>query len=210
MDDSFPVDLRFRDVPVGSTVRVQGTDTDFVYTTTNKAENLRAGQATMATGEMMVRLSIDSPDGTLICHDSTLVTATVEALPSDPLLPIATVAFNGHLGSTMYGNDFSVTVGRKFGGLASVGRSQLMPTWTVGVKASQMLTNWSDVAQLNLTETVEYGQIEEFTYVRGSIYLSLHRIIGLNLGAQLESDEYGAIYLTPRLGIGGFFGARYQ
>ena len=92
----------------------------------------------------------------------------------------------------MFGYDLSITAGRKFGGLVSVGRSQLIPTWTVGVKASQMLTNWSDVAQLNLTETVEYGQIDEFTYVRGSIYLSFHRIVGLNLGAQLESDEYGA------------------
>ena len=209
--DSVPVDVLFRDVPIGSQVTVHGTRDTFEYTTISMSENIRAGSATILNYLHRVTLAVHDPEGRKVCSDTVDLDAEIIEPPEiDPWLPIASLTVNGHMGTYMYGSDVTITGGRKFGGVLSFGRLAGEQTFTVGGKASQLIKTGLDFAQLNLTETLQYGRIGQYTHVRGSVYLSLHRMVGANLGLHFESDMYGNLHLNPRIGFGGFLGAKYK
>ena len=49
-----------------------------------------------------------------------------------------------------------------------------------------------------------------YSHSRASFYLSAHRIIGLNIGMHLETNQFGEPVPSVKLGVGGFFGGKYK
>jgi hypothetical protein len=220
---AFPVGIRFSDVPVGSTISVNGLSVNYSDTAQRMTDSLNAGTATMVARNSDIALRIASPDGDYICSKTHRIMNSappkvakkpVVKKKVKPELPIVTATVNSHV-LGLGGYDLTASAGRKFGVLYSQGRIDGGKAWTVGVKATQMLQQ-GDVLQLNLTESVEFGRgwtdtlFGPYSHTRASVYLSAHRTVGFNLGLHFESDEYGAFSPSFRAGFGGFFGAKYD
>jgi len=221
---TFPVGLRFGDVPVGSTVSVNGLGVNYSETAQRMTDSVNAGTATMVGRNSEISLRIVSPDGDVICNESHRVANSapprvakkppVKKKKAKPELPMFTGTLNGHI-LGLGGYDMTASVGRKYGVLYSRGRIDYGSVWMVGVKATQLLQQ-GDVFQLNLTESIEFGRgwtdtlFGPYSHTRAAVYLSAHRTVGFNIGIHFESDEYGAYSPSFRAGFGGFFGAKYD
>ena len=245
---SIPVSLSFSDVVVGSRLKVSGMllhRADHTTTTQNESETIQIGTVKMPSRSAEISLEIIDPEGNTICRDTRRVinnTPIAKAKPKpkpaytpkkiDPRLPVATITFNGHMGG-LGGRDVTGTIGRSVGIAASTGTIDGLSAWTLGPRATQLLSSDPDGLQFSLTESLEFGRrsgivestTEEFDdgslgilagdetvdgpYTRASIYLSAYRVIGVNIGFHLENDFDGNFHPSMRLGIGGFFGADY-
>ena len=227
---AFPVGIRFSDVPVGSTISVNGLSINYSDNAQRMTDSLNAGTATMVARNSDISLRIASPDGEYICSKTHRIMNSAPPIMNSappkvakkpvvkkkvkPELPIVTATVNSHVFG-LGGYDLTASAGRKFGVLYSQGRIDGGKAWTVGVKATQLLQQ-GDVLQLNLTESVEFGRgwtdtlFGPYSHTRASVYLSAHRTVGFNLGLHFESDAGGAFSPSFRAGFGGFFGAKYD
>ena len=179
------------------------------------------GTATMPSRSTELSLQIIDSDGSVICRKTHRVTNTTPvatptpppaptpmASPTRARLPLAMLAGNAHLGG-LGGFNFTGTIGRSFGLVASTGSIGGIQVTTIGAKATQMLTSDGEGMQFSLTESLEYGSRLGYSYTRGSIYYSAYRVFGLNIGMHVDRDEFGEFKASFRLGLGGFFGAVY-
>ena len=162
-------------------------------------------------------LLIIDPDGATICRETRRVANNtpvarpkVIASPkkTDPQLPMVTLTTNGHFGG-LGGQDYTATIGRSFGVAVSAGNIGGAAAGTIGPRATQLLASDSEGFQVSLSESLEFGRRLGFSYTRATVHLSAYRVVGLNAGLHLETDPFGGLRPSFRLGIGGFFGADY-
>ncbi|MEC8194165.1 MAG: hypothetical protein VX127_15625 [Myxococcota bacterium] len=216
-----PVSVSFTDVPKGSRVLVNGMGIGHSSRPTRESGVIVMGTATMPSRSTELSLQIIDSDGSVICRKTHRVTNTTPvakptpppaptpmASPTSARLPLAMLAGNAHLGG-LGGFNFTGTIGRSFGLVASTGSIGGIQVTTIGAKATQMLASDGEGMQFSLTESLEYGDRLGYSYTRGSIYLSAYRVFGLNIGMHVENNEFGGVEPSFGLGLGGFFGAAY-
>ena len=241
--ERFPVGISFSEVPVGSRLLVSGMGVRHTSTTETESGALSVGNATMPARSSEISLQIIDQDGATICFENRRITNNTPVAkatpkpkpvytpkPDEPLLPVATLALNGHLGG-MGGFDVTATLGRSFGVAVSAGSIGDLSARTIGPRATQMISSDPDGIQISLTESLEFGrrtgvvntstedldgmllstEVETIAvpYSRASIYLSAYRVIGVNVGLHFETNRFGELSPSFRLGIGGFFDADY-
>lgn len=212
-----PVSVSFNDVPLNSRILVNGMGLRHESTTAQERANLQIGSATMPARNSELSLLIIDPDGATICRETRRVANNtpvarpkVIASPkkTDPQLPMVTLTTNGHFGG-LGGQDYTATIGRSFGVAVSAGNIGGAAAGTIGPRATQLLASDSEGFQVSLSESLEFGRRLGFSYTRATVHLSAYRVVGLNAGLHLETDPFGELRPSFRLGIGGFFGADY-
>lgn len=217
---SLPVSVSFDDIAVGSTVMVNGLGLNERYTTRAESENINLDRVTMTDRSSEIALQIVDKSGATVCRNTQSISSSsgpVEIIKPiqrpEPELPLGTFTLNGHIYG-LGGWDLTGSFGRSFGLVGSTGRIDGSRAWTLGGKASQLLVQ-GDSIQLNLTESLEFGRgwidldSGGFSYTRASIFVSAHRNVGINGGLHFETNEYGELTPSVRLGFGGYFGAHY-
>ena len=224
--NSFQVRFEYTGIPVGSHIMVNGLGLNYDEVTSVNDGSIYAPSAQMVNRNVDLSLRIVDLDGSTICRDNARVYPIAPPKPaapkketfakrSKPKLPLGTFSVNRHSGwESTAGYDVTATLGRKLGVVLSTGRIGGGKAQTLGLKASQLL-HQGPAFQFNLTESIEVGQgwIDmggPFSYTRASLYLSTHRIIGLNAGMCIETNQFGEPKPSVRLGVGGFFGGKYE
>jgi hypothetical protein len=220
---SFSVGVRYKDVPVGSTIKVNGNGLRYAEQASETEGFLNVGRVKMVSRKTEISVQVVDQDGSTICvNRQRIIDTTPTTTPkkkrfvkrSKPELPITTIVANGHIAG-LGGYDLSATLGRKVGVVSSVGRLDYGKTMMVGAKATQLLYQ-GPVFQLNLNESIEFGKgwIERvggpYSHTRAAFFLSVHKWAGLNVGMHFETDRFGGLAPSMRLGVGGFFGAKYD
>jgi hypothetical protein len=223
---SFQVRFEYTGIPVGAHIMVNGLGLNYDEVTAVNEDSIYSPSAKMVNRNVDLSLQIIDLDGSTICRANQRVYPIAPPKPaapkkvfvkhSNPELPMGTLTVNRHSGwETTAGYDFTASLGRKLGVVFSSGRIGGGKAQTLGLKASQLLHQAADGFQFNLTESIEVGRgwIDmggPYSHTRASLYLSAHRIIGLNAGMHLETNQFGAPVPSFRLGVGGFFGGKYE